>query len=91
MMHISTRYGGDLMPEAYVLINCDLGSEESVIEELKHVDTVKEIHGTFGAYDIVAKVTSDKQETLRESITWQIRKINNVRSTLTLMGIEGQN
>lgn len=79
------------MPEAYVLINCDLGSEESVIEELKHVDTVKEVHGTFGAYDIVAKVTSDKSEALRESITWQIRKINNVRSTLTLMGIEGQN
>ncbi len=79
------------MPEAYVLINCDLGSEESVIEELKHVDTVKEVHGTFGAYDIVAKVASDKSETLRESITWQIRKINNVRSTLTLMGIEGQN
>ncbi len=79
------------MPEAYVLINCDLGSEESVIEQLKHVDTVKEVHGTFGAYDIVAKVTSDKSETLRESITWQIRKINNVRSTLTLMGIEGQN
>ncbi len=64
------------MPEAYVLINCDLGSEESVIEELKHVDTVKEVHGTFGAYDIVAKVSSDKSETLRESITWQIRKIN---------------
>ncbi len=79
------------MPEAYVLINCDLGSEESVIEQLKHVDTVKEVHGTFGAYDIVAKVASDKSETLRESITWQIRKINNVRSTLTLMGIEGQN
>lgn len=79
------------MPEAYVLINCDLGSEESVIEELKHVDSVKEVHGTFGAYDIVAKVTSDKPEILRESITWQIRKINNVRSTLTLMGIEGQN
>ena len=79
------------MPEAYVLINCDLGSEESVIDELKHVDTVKEVHGTFGAYDIVAKVASDKAESLRESITWQIRKINNVRSTLTLMGIEGQN
>ena len=79
------------MPEAYILINCDLGSEESVIEELKHVDTVKEVHGTFGAYDIVAKVASDKTETLRKSITWQIRKINNVRSTLTLMGIEGQN
>jgi DNA-binding Lrp family transcriptional regulator len=84
-------HGGDLMPQAYVLINCDIGSEESVIEELKHVDSVKEVHGTFGAYDILAKVESDKPETLREAIIWQIRKINNVRSTLTLMGIEGQN
>jgi len=79
------------MPEAYVLINCDIGSEESVIEELRHVATVREVHGTFGAYDIVAKVSSDKPESLRRTITWQIRKIPNVRSTLTLMGIEGQN
>jgi len=78
------------MPEAYVLINCDLGSEESVIEELKHVDTVKEVQGTFGAYDIIIKVASDHVEKIRQSITWQIRKINNVRSTLTLMGIEEQ-
>jgi len=79
------------MPEAYVLINCDLGSEESVIDELKHVDSVKEVHGTFGAYDIIAKVSSKETETLRQTITWQIRKIAKVRSTLTLMGIDGQN
>lgn len=79
------------MAEAYVLINCDLGSEESIIEELKHVDHVKEVHGTFGAYDIIAKLASEKVDALRQTITWQIRKIANVRSTLTLMGIEGQN
>lgn len=53
------------MSEAYVLINCDLGSEESVIEKLKHIETVKEVHGTFGAYDIIAKVASDKPGSLR--------------------------
>jgi DNA-binding Lrp family transcriptional regulator len=79
------------MAEAYVLINCDLGTESSIIEELKHVDNVKEVHGTFGAYDIIAKLTSEKVDALRQTITWQIRKIANVRSTLTLMGIEGQN
>ena len=78
------------MAEAYVLINCDLGSEASIIEELKHVDHVEEVHGTFGAYDIIAKLASDKVDSLRKTITWQIRKIANVRSTLTLMGIEGQ-
>jgi len=40
------------MAEAYVLINCEIGSEEKVIEELKTIDGVKEVHGTFGAYDI---------------------------------------
>ena len=78
------------MAEAYVLINCEIGSEEKVIEELKTIDGVKEVHGTFGAYDILAKVESDQVETLRETITWKIRKIDKIRSTLTLMGIEVQ-
>jgi DNA-binding Lrp family transcriptional regulator len=78
------------MAEAYVLINCEIGSEEKVIAELKTIDGVKEVHGTFGAYDVLAKVESDQVETLRETITWKIRKIDKIRSTLTLMGIEGQ-
>ena len=75
---------------AYVLINCDLGSEESVITELKSLEGVAEVHGIFGAYDVLAKVESKQVETLRETITWKIRKIPKIRSTLTLMGIEGQ-
>jgi len=78
------------MATAYVLIVCDLGYEEQIIEELKHLSDVKEVHGTFGAYDIIAKVESDEPNTIKEIITWKIRKIVQVRSTLTLMGIEGQ-
>ena len=78
------------MATAYVLINCELGSEESVISELKSIEGVVEAHGTFGAYDIMAKVESSQVEALRETITWKIRKISKIRSTLTLMGIEGQ-
>ena len=78
------------MSTAYVLINCDLGSEEFVISELKSIEGVIEVHGTFGAYDILAKIESAQVEDLRETITWKIRKIDKIRSTLTLMGIEGQ-
>ena len=78
------------MVTAYVLINCDLGSEEDVIDALKNVEDVKEIQGTFGAYDIIAKVDNSTIDTLRETITWKIRKIDRIRSTLTLMGIGGQ-
>ena len=77
------------MATAYVLINCDLGYEEQIIEELKHISDVKEVNGVFGAYDILAKVESDQIRTLRETIMSEIRKIDKVRSTLTLMGIEG--
>ena len=78
------------MATAYVLINCDLGYEDKIIEELKHLSDVKEVNGTFGAYDILAKVESVESETLRETITWKIRNLDHVRSTMTLMGIEGQ-
>ena len=78
------------MATAYVLINCELGSEESIIQELKNLDGVIEVHGTFGAYDILTKIESPTVDVLRETITWKIRKIEKIRSTLTLMGIEGQ-
>ncbi len=78
------------MKTAYVLINCDLGCEEAIIDELKHLDNVKQAHGIFGAYDILTKIESDSVEHLREVITWKIRKLNRVRSTLTLIVPEKQ-
>ena len=78
------------MAEAYVLLNCDLGSEEEVIGGLKQIEQVKEVHGTFGAYDIIAKVQAESADQLRESITWKIRKMDKIRSTLTLTVVEGQ-
>ena len=78
------------MAIAYILLNCELGSEESIIQQLKNLDGISEVSGTFGAYDILTKIESTTVETLREIITWKIRKIDQIRSTLTLMGIEGQ-
>ena len=78
------------MAQAFVLINCELGSEEHIITELKTMSDVKEVQGTFGAYDIIAKVSSESVEKIREVITWKIRKIEKIRSTLTLTKVEGQ-
>jgi len=78
------------MPRAYVLINCNIGSEEYVMSHLKEIDLVKEVEGTFGAYDIVVLVEADTVESLRDIITWKIRKIEKIRSTLTMMVIKGQ-
>ena len=78
------------MVSAYVLINCDMGSEEDVISNLKTIDGVKEVHGTFGAYDIIVKIESEDVDKLRDKITWKIRKIERIRLTLTLMTIPDQ-
>ncbi len=75
---------------AYILLTCDLGSENSVIEQLKAIASVKETHGIFGAYDILVKIESSSSNDLRETVTFKIRKIPHVRSTLTLTCIEGQ-
>ncbi len=77
------------MSTAYVLINCDLGFDTEIIDEIRQLEEVKEAHGIFGAYDIIVKLESDNVENLRDVITWKIRKLNRVRSTLTLMATEG--
>ncbi len=76
--------------QAYVLLNCELGSEESTIQKLKDVNIVKEVQGTFGAYDILAKLESDSSEELNNTISTKIRHLDNIRSTTTLLTIEEQ-
>ncbi|SVC39156.1 uncharacterized protein METZ01_LOCUS292010 [marine metagenome] len=78
------------MAKAYVLINCDLGSEDKIISDLRKLEHIKDAVGTFGAYDMVAKVEAETSEQLREAVTWKIRKMDKVRSTLTLMEVVGQ-
>lgn len=78
------------MPTAYVLINCDLGSEEEILKELRRLNEVVELSGVYGVYDIIVKIRADSMDKLRETITWHVRRIDNVRSTLTMIVIEGQ-
>ena len=83
------------MPTAYVLLNSDLGSDETIITKVKEIldnePNIKyEIQGVYGVYDIVLKVSSDKTDNLRSVITNKIRKIDKVQSTLTMMVIEEQ-
>jgi len=82
------------MPTAYVLLNSDLGSDSSIIDEIKKIlddeDIQFEVQGVYGVYDIVLKLSSDNAENLRAIITNKIRKIGKVQSTLTMMVIEEQ-
>lgn len=76
------------MTTAYVLINCDLGSEDKVLSELKSIKKIKETKGVFGAYDIVTKIEAPSSEMVKDIISSKIRRIDRIRSTLTLMGVD---
>lgn len=83
------------MPTSYVLLNSDLGSDESIISEVKKLLDEEEgiryeVQGVYGVYDIVLKITADNTDKLRSVITNKIRKINKIQSTLTMMVIEEQ-
>jgi len=76
------------MPIAFVLINAEIGSEGEVLSELKKVEGVEEAYSVYGVYDIIAKVGADSMEKLKDIVTWRIRRLNKVRSTLTMIVIE---
>jgi DNA-binding Lrp family transcriptional regulator len=73
------------MPKAFVLMNADLGSEDSIVHELKKLEGVKEVYQVYGVYDIVAQVEANTMERVKETITWKLRKLNGVKSTLTMI------
>ena len=83
------------MPTAYVLINSNLGTDVEIIAKVKEMldtqaDIKYELQGVYGVYDIIIKISSEDSAKLRSIVTSQIRKVENVQSTLTMMVIEEQ-
>jgi len=73
---------------AYVLITTEAGAVGSVIESLKKFENVSETYMVYGVYDIVAEVTAETMDKLKEIVTWNLRSLDKVRSTLTMIVIE---
>jgi DNA-binding Lrp family transcriptional regulator len=69
-------------------MNVELGAEEKVLNEVRKVSHVKECHRIYGVYDLIAKVEADSMDQLKEVITWKLRRLEGVRSTLTTIVME---
>jgi DNA-binding Lrp family transcriptional regulator len=78
------------MPSSFVLINTEIGYEDSVLTELKKLENIKEAYVTYGVYDIVAKVSAESMDKLKDVISQNIRRLDKVRSTLTMIVVEGK-
>ena len=73
------------MPTAFVLVNTEIGSDNDVLTVLKKVDGVQEAYNVYGVYDIVAKIEAESMDNLKRVVTWNIRRLKGVRSTLTMI------
>jgi len=70
---------------AYIMINCEVGHEESIIEQLRAIEGVKDVQGVLGNFDILARIEVSSIDALREIITTKIRKIEKIRCTTTVV------
>jgi len=73
------------MEKAYVLIVSETGSEQHVIEKLLMIDEIKEVNRVWGAYEVVIKVVGPTSDAVREIITGKIRKIEGIKTTVSLI------
>lgn len=73
------------MATAYILINLEIGAEGEVLKSLKPVSEIKEAHLVYGVYDIIARVETETMQELKDAVSWKIRSIDKVRSTLTMI------
>jgi len=72
------------MEKAYILIGCELGSEDEIVKKLMKIDKVRDARIVYGDYDIVVEAEADTESQMDNLITKKIRKLEKVRSTMTL-------
>ncbi|HJJ21107.1 MAG: Lrp/AsnC ligand binding domain-containing protein [Candidatus Nitrosopumilus limneticus] len=73
------------MTDAYVMLNCELGAEEGLIEKLKEIPQVVDVFETIGTHDMMVKIQGENFEKIREVVSRNIQTLDKVRSTLTLI------
>jgi len=66
-------------------MNAELGKEGQIVNEIKKIQSVKEVYPVYGVYDVLMIIESDSMESLRETITSKVRKLEGIKSTLTMI------
>ena len=77
------------MHKGFILLNCDLGAEGYIVDELKQMEHITNAYLTFGAYDVIAEIRTDDQDKFERAIA-TIRRLSRVVSTMTLNVISSE-
>ena len=75
------------MLNAFVFLNCDIGTEPIILHEITDISGVSEAVQLSGVYDIVAKVSEVSPEDIAKSVR-KISAIASIRSSLTMIVAE---
>ena len=74
-----------LLATAYLLLIVEIGTEEEVMRSLKSIGEVKEARMVYGVYDVIVRVEAVNMEELKNLVSWRIRRLDSVRSTMTMI------
>ena len=72
------------MAEAYVLITCEEGHEEKIINELTKINDILTTNRVRGPYNILVKIKGEAIDTVIKTISSEIKTIDKVKYTVTL-------
>lgn len=78
------------MEKAFVCVSAEPSSVPSVFNEIKAVEGTEEIEMVYGVYDVCFKVKAKTIKELKEIINDHIRRLENVRNTLTTILVNSQ-
>jgi DNA-binding Lrp family transcriptional regulator len=76
------------MPRAFVLLNADLGYEGVLADQIRKLPGVNKVYTVYGVYDLMLKVEADSMENLKEFISSKIRRMNGIKSSLTVLIVD---
>ncbi len=71
--------------KAYVLVVADPGKTKSVVEALRHIPGIQEMHEVMGPYDIVAEIEVENLADIPPILGERIRTIEGIQSTTSLV------
>ena len=72
---------------AFILVNCNMGSEIQTITKLKEL--CDEVQGTYGIFDFICKLNYDNIESFEKTLQ-KIRQIEKITHTNTIHTIPEQ-
>ena len=75
------------MNEAYVLLNVDYKHQKNIVEKAKKIPSVKSVKTTYGIYDILVILESDKMQEIKNAIDVELHNIEGINNLTSLITV----